>query len=365
MRRDKNATAQGGVPAHLTGGHTEPAGFTKRDLLLDNLLTRNRDPLDPTILAVVDPGKIRAMDCGAGLLADTEMIHEAGPIAQGWLRGVTVRQGYSVFLSDVSHLDRSDYFYESRDLLKLHCNLGGGSTISSGNDESECHPGSFSFLVQPDGSIKKEVAPPKVRSRAITMICTRDLLRDFLPGRNGLPSTILEYMRGSVAQFCHSDAPLPVPMQSIAEEMLNLRPGPMTDLMFEARALELLYMGLQQLAGWSAGPDLKPHHRRKVQQVRDLLHSTEGTSLGIGQISRAVAWNETQMMECFKQVTGMTISAYRQRLRMDEALAMLRTSQRSITEIALEAGYEHPGNFTTAFKRTFGFTPRAARSPCN
>ncbi|KAJ8139010.1 hypothetical protein OY671_007779 [Metschnikowia pulcherrima] len=139
------------------------------------------------------------MDCGAGLSADTEMIHEAGPTAQGWSRGVTVRQGYSVFSSDVSHSDRSDYFYESRDLSKSHCNLGGGSTISSGNDESECHPGSFSFLVQPDGSIKKEVAPPKVRSRAITMICTRDLSRDFSPGRNGSPSTILEYMRGSVA----------------------------------------------------------------------------------------------------------------------------------------------------------------------
>jgi hypothetical protein len=150
------------VPAHRTGGHTEPAGFTKRDLLLDNLLTRNRDPLDPTILAVVDPGKIRAMDCGAGLLADTEMIHEAGPTAQGWLRGVTVRQGYSVFLSDVSHLDRSDYFYESRDLLKLHCNLGGAARSAAGTTNPNAIREAFPSSCSPMAASRRK--SPRQRS---------------------------------------------------------------------------------------------------------------------------------------------------------------------------------------------------------
>ena len=84
--------------------------------------------------------------------------------------------------------------------------------------------------------------------------------------------------------------------------------------------------------------------------------------MSIADLCRAVAWNETQMMEMFKKVTGSTISGYRHRLAMDRALKRLSGSDAKIAEVALDAGYDHPGNFATAFKRTFGFSPREARS---
>lgn len=46
---------------------------------------------------------------------------------------------------------------------------------------------------------------------------------------------------------------------------------------------------------------------------------------------------------------------------MRVALHALQTTDRSITEIAFDAGYEYAGNFATAFRRTFGFAPRTVR----
>jgi len=55
-------------------------------------------------------------------------------------------------------------------------------------------------------------------------------------------------------------------------------------------------------------------------------------------------------------------SSYRQRLRLDQARRRLGTTDLSISEIAFDAGYEHASNFATAFKRTFGFSPKEARA---
>jgi AraC-like DNA-binding protein len=46
---------------------------------------------------------------------------------------------------------------------------------------------------------------------------------------------------------------------------------------------------------------------------------------------------------------------------MDEAKRLLETTDRSITEVAFDVGYEYSSNFTTAFKRRFGITPSLAR----
>ena len=66
-------------------------------------------------------------------------------------------------------------------------------------------------------------------------------------------------------------------------------------------------------------------------------------------------------MHSFKQLFGQTIFDYTQNLRMDKAKELLEKTERSITEIAFDVGYEYSSNFTTAFKRRFSITPSVAR----
>jgi AraC-like DNA-binding protein len=62
----------------------------------------------------------------------------------------------------------------------------------------------------------------------------------------------------------------------------------------------------------------------------------------------------------FVAETGFTFSAWRQRARLQQALALLADGW-PVTRIALELGYSTPSTFIALFKRTFGATPAVYR----
>ena len=47
---------------------------------------------------------------------------------------------------------------------------------------------------------------------------------------------------------------------------------------------------------------------------------------------------------------------------MERAAALLRNTDRSVTEICFSVGLQSVGSFTTSFKRTYGMTPTAYRA---
>jgi AraC-like DNA-binding protein len=58
----------------------------------------------------------------------------------------------------------------------------------------------------------------------------------------------------------------------------------------------------------------------------------------------------------FRAETGMSLAAWRQQVRLLEALSQLSIG-RSVTMVAYEVGYESPSAFTAVFTRTFGASP--------
>ena len=63
----------------------------------------------------------------------------------------------------------------------------------------------------------------------------------------------------------------------------------------------------------------------------------------------------------FRLVYGDTVGQIRDRIRMEHALELLRSSRMSVVEIALESGYHSPASFTRAFKASFGISPGRMR----
>ena len=98
-----------------------------------------------------------------------------------------------------------------------------------------------------------------------------------------------------------------------------------------------------------------------MHKTRVLLEAQYVDPPTIGELARQIGLNEAKLMHDFKQLFGQTIFDFSQNLRMDEAKKLLETTERSITEVAFDVGYEYSSNFTTAFKRRFGITPSAAR----
>jgi AraC-like DNA-binding protein len=59
----------------------------------------------------------------------------------------------------------------------------------------------------------------------------------------------------------------------------------------------------------------------------------------------------------FRRETGQSFSAWRQRVRLLEALARLGAGE-SVTSVALDVGYDSPSAFTAMFRRELGAAPR-------
>lgn len=62
-----------------------------------------------------------------------------------------------------------------------------------------------------------------------------------------------------------------------------------------------------------------------------------------------------------KSVTGMTPEGFLRRLRLISARNLLRTSEESITHIALKCGFSSSSHFSTCYRSIFGKTPSEER----
>ena len=67
------------------------------------------------------------------------------------------------------------------------------------------------------------------------------------------------------------------------------------------------------------------------------------------------------MCRLFKRYIGLTPHAYLQQRKMNQAAHLLLTGDMSVKEIAYQLHFGNPFNFSRAFKRHFGQSPRAYR----
>lgn len=69
----------------------------------------------------------------------------------------------------------------------------------------------------------------------------------------------------------------------------------------------------------------------------------------------------TTMKQNFKTVYGDTIGAYIQTCRMQKAMRLLQGTNRSVTEIAGQVGYQNPSKFSEVFRQFTGASPSEYR----
>lgn len=83
--------------------------------------------------------------------------------------------------------------------------------------------------------------------------------------------------------------------------------------------------------------------------------------LCISTLARQLGVSMRVLQRRFKGQTGLSVSDYVRRRRLEMARQCLREENRSIGEVAHYIGFGHVSNFTTAFRRHFGLTPAEYR----
>jgi len=84
--------------------------------------------------------------------------------------------------------------------------------------------------------------------------------------------------------------------------------------------------------------------------------------LDIPALARAALTSEAHFIRTFKQTFGETPHRYLQRRRLERAMALLRETDRPVTEICLDVGFTSLGTFSRTFSRVLGMSPTAYRA---
>ncbi len=94
----------------------------------------------------------------------------------------------------------------------------------------------------------------------------------------------------------------------------------------------------------------------RLRAVMDGLMADPADGRCLPQWARDVGASGRTLARLFVKETGMTFRGWRQQLRLVRALEELAAG-RSVTEVALDVGYESPSAFIAMFRRALGETP--------
>jgi AraC family transcriptional regulator len=126
----------------------------------------------------------------------------------------------------------------------------------------------------------------------------------------------------------------------------------------EAMCWELL-AGLSGARLWPS--EDQPSVPSWIGRARELLHERCSDSLQIGEMAQQLGVHPVYFARMFRQVFHCTPGEYRLRCRLGDALASMRTSSLTLSEIALGAGFCDQSHFSNAFREHFGIPPQAYR----
>ncbi len=127
-----------------------------------------------------------------------------------------------------------------------------------------------------------------------------------------------------------------------------------------SRLLGLLadYLALRlQEDGMSDEPPASPAIREAKEYIK--RHSSE--AIRLAKVARLVNISPTHFSEKFKAETGENFVDHVSRIRVERTKKLLHGTDRPITEIAFQVGFQSLSQFNRTFKKIVGATPRDFR----
>ena len=100
---------------------------------------------------------------------------------------------------------------------------------------------------------------------------------------------------------------------------------------------------------------------RHLLRARDLADARYFEPLGVDDLARAAGLSRAHFSREFRRTFGESPHAYLLTRRLERAAALLRTTDRSVSDICFSVGLRSLGSFTTSFARTYGLSPAAYR----
>ena len=101
---------------------------------------------------------------------------------------------------------------------------------------------------------------------------------------------------------------------------------------------------------------------RQMLRARDAMDRAYAEPLDIPTLAQIAHVSEAHFIRTFRATFGETPHRYLQRRRVERAMFLLRATERSVTDICLDVGFNSLGTFSRSFQEIVGEGPTSYRA---
>lgn len=98
-----------------------------------------------------------------------------------------------------------------------------------------------------------------------------------------------------------------------------------------------------------------------IARVRELVHAEYHSSLQTQQLAARVGAHPVYLARMFRRSFGCSIKTYLQRIRLQHTIQELSSSEKPLSQIALDNGFSDQSHLSRVFKRQFQHSPGGFR----
>ncbi len=100
---------------------------------------------------------------------------------------------------------------------------------------------------------------------------------------------------------------------------------------------------------------------RRMLRARDAIDRAYAQPLDIQELARLANVSDAHFIRTFRATFGETPHRYLQRRRVERAMFKLCETERSITDVCLDVGFNSLGTFSRTFREVVGVSPSEYR----
>jgi transcriptional regulator GlxA family with amidase domain len=101
---------------------------------------------------------------------------------------------------------------------------------------------------------------------------------------------------------------------------------------------------------------------RRLLRARDAMDRAYAEPLDVPTLARIAHVSEAHFIRSFRAAFGETPNRYLQRRRVERAMWLLRSTDKSVTDICMDVGFASLGTFSRTFSNIVGSSPTEFRA---
>jgi len=213
--------------------------------------------------------------------------------------------------------------------------MDGEYILSSGATERKLPPRSVIFV--PEGTTHQN-RPATSKTRVLTVSISRSQIEQALEYVD-LPETESPFVQDEVLRLVSR-------LEGECHDWKRTSP-----LTASGLCLELL-------GAFGQDPRVKERTApRWLRQAKELLHDQCCQSVTITDIASTVGVHPIHLSRTFRRFFHCTAGEYQRRCRTEKGSELLRSGEKSIAQVAIDAGFTDQSHFSKSFRQMMGTTP--------